>query len=207
MRIQLPFVVSCRLSRAAAGTARPRARPRSRRRSARGSSRGTRPVARSASRSSSTSSGAAMNVETSLEPEPPPDGVGRACCEQHVQRDRRAHPTPAPARRTRGAAASRLLACARAGGHRRGARASRRASARRCLRDPDRAFTVNREEHAARRDLPDRVGPFVVPRLRLEARRLGHLVLELLPELAQDRLVRLRRAADRYGFVSHPVRR
>ena len=36
---------------------------------------------------------------------------------------------------------------------------------------------------------------------------LGHLALELLPELAQDRLVGLGGAADRHGVVSIPVSR
>ena len=75
------------------------------------------------------------------------------------------------------------------------------------LRDADRPVGVLGDEDAAGRDLLERVAPLVVPCLRLEPGRLGHLPLELLPELAQRRLVRLRRRTDRYGFVSHPVRR
>ena len=50
------------------------------------------------------------------------------------------------------------------------------------------------------------LGPLLLPRLRLEAVRLGHLGLELLPEPAQRRLVRGCRRADLHG-IREPVRR
>ena len=75
------------------------------------------------------------------------------------------------------------------------------------LGDADRPVAVFRDEDPAGGDLLARVAPFVLPGLRLEAGRIWHLLLELLPELAQDRLVGLRRGADSYGFVSHPVSR
>ena len=71
--------------------------------------------------------------------------------------------------------------------------------------DPDRALVVLGDEDAAAADVVERVGPLLLPRLGL-ADRLGHLALELLPELAQDRLVGLGRAPDRHG-TSEPIRR
>ena len=71
--------------------------------------------------------------------------------------------------------------------------------------DADRALVVLGDEDAAAADVVERVRPLLLPRLGL-ADRLGHLALELLPELAQDRLVGLGRAADRHG-TSEPIRR
>ena len=62
--------------------------------------------------------------------------------------------------------------------------------------DSDCALVVFGDVDGASLDVGARVGPRPVPGLVLEPLRLGHLALELLPELAQDRLVRLGRAAD-----------
>ena len=109
------------------------------------------------------------------------------------------------ARRTRAAAPSQCpavgLARARgqAGCARRRAAAPRRARHRSALRRPRRG---RRRRRGCRRVCPAHSS---LPRLRV-ADRLGHLALELLPELAQDRLVRLGRAPDRHG-TSEPIRR
>ena len=60
--------------------------------------------------------------------------------------------------------------------------------------DADRAVVVLGDEDAAAANVVERVGPLLLPRLGL-ADRLGHLALELLPELAQDRPRRPRRRA------------
>ena len=75
------------------------------------------------------------------------------------------------------------------------------------LRETDRPLGVLGEKHAARLELTMRVAPLLLPALGLEPGWLRDLGLELLPELAQHRLVGGGRAADRYGFVSHPTRR
>ena len=72
--------------------------------------------------------------------------------------------------------------------------------------DPEHALAVLGEEHAARADVVERVLPLVGPRLRL-LERPRHLLLELLPQLAQHGLVGLGGGTDRHGRVSHPVRR
>jgi len=69
----------------------------------------------------------------------------------------------------------------------------------------DRPIIVLGDEDAAAANVVERVGPFLLPRLRF-ADRLGHLALERLPELAQDRLVGLNGAPDLHGR-SEPVRR
>ena len=71
--------------------------------------------------------------------------------------------------------------------------------------DADRALVVLGDEDSAAADVVERVRPLLLPRLGL-ADRLGHLALELLPQLAQDRLVGLGGAADRHG-TSEPIRR
>ena len=75
------------------------------------------------------------------------------------------------------------------------------------LRDPYRTFRVLGDEDAARLELPACVTPLLPPGFRLEARGFRDLDLELLPQLPQDRLVGDGRAADGYGFVSHPTSR
>ncbi len=72
--------------------------------------------------------------------------------------------------------------------------------------DTERSFAVLREEDTACADVVERVRPFVGPRLRL-LERPRHLLLELLPQLAQDGLVGLGRGTDLHGRVNHPVRR
>ena len=68
------------------------------------------------------------------------------------------------------------------------------------LRDTKRgAVVVLGEEDAACIDLPARVAPLLLPALRGEPGRLRHLALELLPELAERRLVGGRRGADVHG--------
>src|ERR1700750_2471975 len=73
-------------------------------------------------------------------------------------------------------------------------------------RHPARPRPLRRDEDPAAADVVERVGPLFFPRLAL-AERPRHLALELLPQLAQDGLVGLARAARRHGLVSHPTRR
>ena len=148
-----------------------------------------------------------MNVETLLEPEPPPDGVRAPCSESSTCSETVAAPG------SRACAAQARRSCLR-DSLPPGARTNvdevhvHRAVLRLVdLGDADRPVRVHREEDAAGGDLAASVLPLLLPRLRLEAGRLRHLALELLPELAQRGLVRLGRAADAYGFVSHPVSR
>src|SRR5947209_1382155 len=68
-----------------------------------------------------------------------------------------------------------------------------------------RAFLGLGDEHTAAMDVVERVLPLVRPRLALPV-WVGHLTLELLPELTQDRLVGFGRAADVHG-VRAPVSR
>jgi hypothetical protein len=73
-------------------------------------------------------------------------------------------------------------------------------------RNADRPLVVLGKEDTPSAQVVESVGPLIGPRLRLlELPR--HLALELLPEVAQHRLVGLGGAADRQGRVSHPVSR
>jgi hypothetical protein len=69
----------------------------------------------------------------------------------------------------------------------------------------DCAVVVLGNRGESRSGIPGKVGPGLLPALA-EARRRRNLPLELLPELADDRLVRLGRAPDLHGAIS-PARR
>ena len=72
--------------------------------------------------------------------------------------------------------------------------------------DADRPLLVLGDEDAAGVQVVADVLPLLVPRLRLSDRERD-VALELLEELAQDRLVGEGGAADRHGVVSTPIRR
>jgi hypothetical protein len=72
-------------------------------------------------------------------------------------------------------------------------------------RDADRTGVVLGEEDPARANVVEDVRPLVRPRLRI-LDLPGHLALELLPELAQHRLVGLGSGTNRHGTYD-PVKR
>jgi len=75
-------------------------------------------------------------------------------------------------------------------------------------RESNRPRIVVGDEHRTGCEVVEDVPPLLLPRLGDEALRRGNLCLELLPELAQDRLVGLGCAADLHdGAVRSPVRR
>ena len=111
--------------------------------------------------------------------------VNRHRARAHVATHSRRSAFATPCRRARGRTCTSWM-CARP---RTGA--SMRAIAERALRRP------RRGRRRRRADVVERVLPLVVPASPAMLERPRHLVLELLPELAQDRLVGLGGTADR----------
>ena len=139
-----------------------------------------------------------------LEAEPPPRGAAPLVREQHLEAHDAARRAPSRRRRTRASSAF-ATPCRRARGRtwtrctcalpRVGA--STRAT-------PTGPCVVLGEEDAAAADVVARCPPTPPPTSPGSPTGLGHLALELLPELAQDRLVGLGRAADRHGGQRRP---